>query len=384
MTARMNALVTAAALGFCLVLAGQMAPAFAAFEDAMRAVEEDNYPTAFRELLPLALAGHADAQFELGFLYMTGRGVIKDQAMAAKWWLLSAEQGHLPAAYNLSGLYREGPDQEGRGLEMDKSRAYMWLRLVIKVTDRDDLKNWAGGALAELVKEMTPEQIVGGRRLLAARLPPRKTSGMSFEDAGALYQSGDHAAAFTAFMSLAEGGDSAAQAMVASMYLHGDGTAENAELGAQWYRKAADAGNPPAQFNLASLYARGEGVKKDLGEAARLLRQAAVSGHTTAQFRLGFMLLTGSAGAKNLAEAAHWFRLSAEQGNGDAQLRLGYMYAQGEGLPRDLVRALMWLNISAAQKTDRAALMRDGLAELMTKEEVIEAGRRARNWSPGN
>ncbi len=371
--------MTVATLGFCLALLAMGGGASAEFDDAMQAIDEGKYPIAFRELLPIGLAGHAEAQFELGFLYIAGRGVIKDDAMAAKWWLLSAEQGHLTAAFNIARLY-----SEGNGLKMDKPRAYMWFRVITEQSQDDDLSGWATEALTDLIENMTPEQVADGQLLLQARLPSVGLSASTFDKAAALYQSGDLSAGFTAFMTLAEAGNPAAQSMVAAMYLFGDGTQVNTQLGVQWYREAADSGFPPAQYNLGTLYARGEGVQKNLAEAARLLRLAAESGHTLAQIRLGDMLFYGEGIVKNLAEAAHWYQFSAEQGNGEAQMQLGFMYAKGEGVPWNLVRAYMWMTLSAEQGTQQAAFVRDELEKMMTDNEVMEAKRRASNWRPEN
>ncbi len=41
--------------------------------------------------------GHADAQYELGFLYITGKGVEPDQQKGMEWIRKAAEQGHAKA-----------------------------------------------------------------------------------------------------------------------------------------------------------------------------------------------------------------------------------------------------------------------------------------------
>jgi len=51
--------------------------------------------------------GDADAQYRLGFMYQTGRGVPEDDAEAIWWYRLAADQGHASAQY-LLGLAHEG------------------------------------------------------------------------------------------------------------------------------------------------------------------------------------------------------------------------------------------------------------------------------------
>ena len=42
--------------------------------------------------------GHVEAQYNLGTMFEAGRGVAQDDAEAAKWYGLAAEQGHVAAA----------------------------------------------------------------------------------------------------------------------------------------------------------------------------------------------------------------------------------------------------------------------------------------------
>ncbi len=86
-------------------------------------------------------------------------------------------------------------------------------------------------------------------------------------------------------------------------------------------------------------------------------------------------------------EAAKWYRKAAEQGHANAQYNLGIMYDNGQGVPQDYVQAHMWYNLSAAgsppsEDRDSAAGNRDIVTELMTREQIVEALRLARDWTP--
>lgn len=59
---------------------------------------------------------------------------------------------------------------------------------------------------------------------------------------------------------------------------------------------------------------------------------------------------------------------------------MGLMYATGRGCPVDLVAAHKWLNIAAIKGSDRAAELRADLAHTMSKTELAEALRAAREW----
>ena len=84
--------------------------------------------------------------------------------------------------------------------------------------------------------------------------------------------------------------------------------------------------------------------------------------------------------------AARRYRLAADQGQVSAQFNLGLMYGSGKGVPQDDVEAHMWLNLATAQASveerDEYVKERDDVAARMTPEQITEAQRRAREWTP--
>ena len=68
---------------------------------------------------------------------------------------------------------------------------------------------------------------------------------------------------------------------------------------------------------------------------------------------------------------------------------LGLLYAIGKGVPKDLVLAYMWLNLAAAtapqlaSMADEIAKQRDALSGAMTREQIADAQRLSREWTPG-
>ena len=93
---------TAALLAFPLALASMLtAPALADVKDGVDAWQAGNYQAAVAEWRPLAIAGDADAQFNLGQAYKLGRGVPTDLNQAEAWYRRAAKQGHLQAEDNL-------------------------------------------------------------------------------------------------------------------------------------------------------------------------------------------------------------------------------------------------------------------------------------------
>ena len=58
-----------------------------------------------------AEAGYDQAQTQLGFVYVTGKGVEKDMAKAKAWWVRAAKQGNASAMMNVAkSLAYEGAE----------------------------------------------------------------------------------------------------------------------------------------------------------------------------------------------------------------------------------------------------------------------------------
>ncbi len=72
---------------------------------------------------------------------------------------------------------------------------------------------------------------------------------------------------------------------------------------------------------------------------------------------------------------------NAEAGQVDAQYKVGLMFSTGqEGAPVDYVMAHKWLNLAAVRGSDDARRLRAEVAGDMSKEEIAQAQRLAREW----
>ena len=94
------------------------------FEKGLAAAQAGDFATALKEWKPLAEAGNASAQYNLGLMYSNGEGVLQDYKEAIKWYRLAAEQGTAKAQYNLGIMY-----DNGRGVLQDYAEAVKWYRL---------------------------------------------------------------------------------------------------------------------------------------------------------------------------------------------------------------------------------------------------------------
>ena len=122
----------------------------------------------------------------------------------------------------------------------------------------------------------------------------------------------------------------------------------------------------------------------DFSNALRIFRLAAEQGDSKAQYNLGMMYMEGHGVPQDFRKAIKWYRKSAEQGNVLAQSNLGLMYVTGRGVPQDNIYAHMWWSIAASNGETTAATNRDEVVEEMTKDQIEEAQRLARECVKNN
>ena len=82
--------------------------AYAGLEEGIAAYQKDDYARAFKEFKPLAERGDQEIQGYLAAMYLTGKGVPKDDTQAVHWFKKAAEQGNIEAQYYLAILFQKG------------------------------------------------------------------------------------------------------------------------------------------------------------------------------------------------------------------------------------------------------------------------------------
>jgi hypothetical protein len=202
------------------------------------------------------------------------------------------------------------------------------------------------------------------------------------QDAIAAYDRGDYSIAFNRLRTLADAGNADAETRLGQMYWNGQATEQDFSMAARLYVSAAQKGFAEAQILLGQLYFEGIGVAQNDVEAAKWFRAAAEQHMAAAESILAFMYRNGRGVKQSDSEAAKWFRQAADQGDANAQWRLGDLYRLGQGVPQDYVHAHMWFNLSASRGDATAVVLRDLVAKLMTKEQIAEAQKLARDWNP--
>lgn len=91
-------------------------------EDGTSAMDQGDYPTAYKLLYPLAEQGDAAAQDCIGRMYCEGLGVEKDEALAVSWYQKAADQEYAEAQNALGAMYVNGV-----GVEQDRQKGLSYI-----------------------------------------------------------------------------------------------------------------------------------------------------------------------------------------------------------------------------------------------------------------
>jgi TPR repeat protein len=242
-------------------------------------------------IMDAANNGKVKAQWNAGFLYMSGKNplVEKDMEKAVYWLSKAAEQGHVNAQLNLYVLYRDG-----KAVTQDNEIAKKWL-LAAKESGSDDAETQLavnylfGGVLEKDELKAIP---------ILERLAKKGNSWAQY-NLGIALQNGsginvDEKAAADLFKKSAESGNAAAQFRLALCYLNARGVPIDYIEAARWMQKSADANNSAAQYFLSNMYLKGQGVPKDDILSAKWMSAAAINGDAFANYWVAVNFSSGS------------------------------------------------------------------------------------------
>jgi uncharacterized protein len=121
-------------------------------------------------------------------------------------------------------------------------------------------------------------------------------------------------------------------------------------------------------------------------DSVATIMRLAEAGNASYQAELGYMYEIGVGVPQDYHLAAAWYYRAAEQGNVIAQQLLGLAYDKGHGVAIDHIEAHKWLNLAASRagnaNRDYFTRLRNAVASKLTRGEIYEAQRRAREWYP--
>jgi TPR repeat protein len=247
---------------------------------AYGAYQRGLYMTALNLALPRAEAGDAPAQTLVAEILSRGLGVKRDEAQAAKWYQLAAEQGVPEAQFQYALMLIDG-----RFVPKDAKGAYALMQAAAE----------AGNALAQF----------NFAQLLIQREPG--TSGMT--KAVAYYQRA------------ADAGLADAQYAMSQVYANGVGGKKHDDAEARrWLLASARQNFDTAQLDLATWLVEGRGGPRDLKAGFGWMLRAASGGNVAAQNRLAKLYMGGIGTDPNEIDAAAWYFLARRQGLKDPEM----------------------------------------------------------------
>jgi len=325
-----------------------------------------------------AQRGDAQSQFEMGAAFHFGNlGVAKDDVEASKWYRKAAEQNNAPAQCNLGACYHDG-----QGVATDDVEAAKWYRKAAEQNCAQAQFNL--GVCYENGQGVAKDDVEAAKWYRKAAeqsdAPAQNNLGVCYENGRGVVK--DDVEAVKWYRKAADQNRASAQNNLSVCYFHGQGVAKDEGEALKWCRKAAEQNYAEAQNNLGVCYESGEGVAKDDVEAAKWYRKAAEQNCVQAQFTLGGCYENGQGVAKDDVEAAKWYRKAAEQNDARAQNNLGVCYKNGQGVAKDYVEAYKWLLLGAGQGEEHAKKSMTILENKMSREQIAEGQKLARNFKP--
>lgn len=291
-----------------------------------------------------ALKGDSNAQYELGYSYLFGEGLEKDEQTGFKWLLESAKQGISDAQYYVGWCYFNGV-----GVSKDAQLGFLWS---LKAAEQ-------GHADAQCVVGLccfnengaSKDEPQGYRWLLKSA---EQGYALAEYYVGHCYMNGDgvlkdEQQGFGWYMKAAEQGIVDAQFWVGFCYMSGKGIHKNEYQGYQWFLKSAEQGNALSQRNVGHCYMDGTGVLKDERQGFQWYMKAAEQGLADAQCSVGFCYMSGRGVSKDYRQGFQWCMKAAEQGSPEAQYNLGLYFSKGKGVQQNYAQAVKWYSAAMVQ-----------------------------------
>lgn len=144
----------------------------------------------------------------------------------------------------------------------------------------------------------------------------------------------------------------------------------------------AESGDSDSQYNMGMRYWNGwGGLPQNQTNAFRWFQKSSDNGYPLAQSFLAGCYLNGWGTTNNLREAIRLYSICANRGSAESQIYMGYFYESGSGVIRDYVIAYKWYDL-AAQQNDYARAALDKIEAKMSKEQIADGQRMAREFSP--
>lgn len=289
------------------------------------------------------------AQFLLGQLYLEGKKVEPDYAIALELIDKAAKNNYTPAMHQIALMY-----QEGHGVEKNEELAKQWQEKAGPVPEEQvEEKKWIT-LKPEIAKKRAIAWIMNDKKPTTS-FANFKLSGILWDWSSKISQNPNAQNLFPKMLKVKSTkifaykfdtidprtikmsemidiigklkyGDSKRRLFYPKYSLPKD---SNKPETLKKIIKLAELGYAPSQFKLAQLYQSGKQVEKDYNKALDLYLKAAAQRYSKAEYNLGIMYLKGIGVEKNYNTAFNWLEKSAFRGNSFAQFTLGLIFENG-------------------------------------------------------
>ncbi|MCM1212899.1 MAG: sel1 repeat family protein [Blautia sp.] len=211
------------------------------------------------------------AQIALGFLYLNGMGIERDEEKAQELFDNAIAQGCADGYYGTAVIAESNRDYTAKMEDLNK-----------------------------VVEEGTEPLYI--RR--------------AFRGIGYQYFLGtgveqDYAKAMEWYEKAVEQGDTTAMTTIGSWYRDGAGVEQDSAKAMEWYEKAVEQGDTDAMSMIGLMYANGMGVGVDYVKAAEWLEKAANLGNAYAMENLGILYEYGLGVEQDSDKAQEWYDKAA-------------------------------------------------------------------------
>lgn len=309
-----------------------------------RGPAKKNHAEAIRLYMPCAEAGDADAQNTIGYMYLMGKGVPKDRALALRLLEDAWKNGCAQAAQRIAYMYDSGQDFN----DPDLDNAVKWYTRAADMGYADAEFALAGIMFIQDSPYYNPAR--AAKLLIKAA---DKGQHEAEQEAGMMYAYGsngvrrdpDKAAKY--LEAACEGGVQQAMTNYANMCFEGQVLPRDLEKAAKWFTKAAENYDGMAQYALGCMYGNGYYYEKDDAEAAKWFQEAAEGGEPNSQYALACFYYEGRGISRDAKKAAAWFQEAADQGHAGAMAFLGMFKITGNNMDQDIEGGLELLNTAA-------------------------------------
>ncbi|MBT3516725.1 MAG: hypothetical protein HN465_04000 [Nitrospina sp.] len=377
------------------------------YQEAIDAYNREDYKTSYRLIRPLAKKGFAQAQYNLGVLYLKGKGVkanlikakklfefaaeqgvvkaqnklalmhvkgigvVKDFNKAIEWWNLAAAQGNGKAQTNLGWMY-----EMGKGVPKDSQKAVNWYQLASN----------QGIAIAQKKLNLLLDQT-------KKPLQENNTNSKDFKS----FEEIKNLHSITASLRSELEQIKSEQANAIEATNQGKAKAKQGQLTSIIDNSSKlKAGRDSFRENKLDVDLFDTAInslgRKEFTTALQLFTDLANRGMAEAQINLGMMFESGQGVLQNFDEAIKWYQLAASQGLIKAQEKLnllinkaaaaqvnfglGVAFENGQGVPQDIMEAIRWYQLSADQGLIKAQeklnlLLNKKFSKTVVKNKII-------------